>query len=282
MTTGQAFMHDSRPWEADEASSAEEEILCITDSSGRLVAVDPEVEASDLAVGPKRRLLDQVIASKPFTEALGKVASHLGPTVDFVLSWPEGTPPPHRVDLRRLEGPTGPLILVRLRREPPAFTADPLTGLPDRRALAQRFTELQSAGGRRHPFAVLFADLDDFKLINDAHGHATGDRVLQEVASRMAGCVREHDLVVRYGGDEFVFLINDVASYEEVEAVAGRLSAAVSRPLSLPGGAARLDVTVGAALAEDDSLSLEQLIEAADQAMYARKKRAKPAETLAR
>jgi diguanylate cyclase (GGDEF)-like protein len=275
-------MDDSRPLEADEAASVETEIFCITDSSGRLVAVDPAVQASHLTDGPTRRVLDQVIASEPFTKALGKAASHPSPTTQFVLIQPEGMPAPHRVELRRLEGPAGPLILIRLRREAPAFTADPLTGLPDRRALAQRFTELRAAGRNRPALAVLFADLDNFKLINDTYGHITGDLVLKEVAIRITGCVREHDLVVRYGGDEFVLLLNDVASCEEVELVTGRLRAAVSRPLSLPGVAARLDVTVGAALAEDDSLSLEQLIEAADHAMYARKKRAKPAETLAR
>lgn len=150
---------------------------------------------------------------------------------------------------------------------------DPLTSLPDREFLMQRLAVLLR-GDRivdRH-FAVLFLDLDNFKQVNDEFGHLLGDNVLREAARRIATCVREGDHVVRFGGDEFVILVEGIAGANEVEPVINRIRNALARPIALPGGEVTLSLSVGMAAASGQHGSPEELLDAADQAMYAAKR----------
>ena len=153
---------------------------------------------------------------------------------------------------------------------------DPLTELGNRRFvemhLNARFDALQRYGW---PFGVLFIDLDRFKALNDAYGHAVGDRVLQTVARTLAGALRSFDVVGRWGGDEFVAVIVNVTE-EQLAAIAGKLRYLVeesTRPLG--GGKMRVSLSIGATLARTID-TVESLMLRADAAMYQSKQAARP------
>lgn len=148
---------------------------------------------------------------------------------------------------------------------------DELTGLPNRRLLAERAAAaLATSELRRVSCAVLAIDLDGFKEINDRHGHETGDRMLREVAARLTRVMRPQDTVARRGGDEFAVLVPDVGSMTEVEKISERLLGAIGQPASFPDGPAELRVSasIGIALAPEQGRDLERLLQLADLAMY--------------
>ncbi|MEQ8839978.1 MAG: EAL domain-containing protein [Acidimicrobiales bacterium] len=153
---------------------------------------------------------------------------------------------------------------------------DDLTGLGSR---VQFTDQLQLAlGPERRPgskVAALFIDIDDFKNINDSLGHAAGDQVLVETSSRLLGRLRLHDRAARFGGDEFAVLLTDVYSDADVTLVADRIVEELSRPVELMGQEVRLGVSVGIAIDHDRSQSPEDLLRAADVAMYEAKAKGK-------
>lgn len=151
-----------------------------------------------------------------------------------------------------------------------AAAHDPLTGLLNRAGFATRFAQLgeERAGG---PGALMLIDLDGFKAVNDAHGHAAGDRLLELVADRLAACVRSTDLVGRLGGDEFAVYQPDVADAAMVLTLGERVRIALAQPYTLPEGPARLSGSIGVALLDGD-VRLERALAAADGASYAAKR----------
>jgi diguanylate cyclase (GGDEF)-like protein len=166
----------------------------------------------------------------------------------------------------------GDRLLVRLFGQAiEAANRDALTGLLSRRrvlALAQ--SELQRSRRFGHDLAALMVDVDRFKSVNDEYGHAAGDAVLREVASRCASAVREVDLVGRYGGEEFLVFLPEMGSAAAKEA-GERLCARVAEaPIGTRHGPIHVTVSVGAA-AGVGSPSLESLVEAADRALYVAK-----------
>jgi diguanylate cyclase (GGDEF)-like protein len=147
---------------------------------------------------------------------------------------------------------------------------DPLTGLPNARYLALRFEE-EAARARRtdRTFQVVMLDLDEFKKVNDTYGHKTGDKMLREVAHLIEGQLREYDFLARYGGDEFVALVQEVVG-SQVEELCARIESAVSK-FSLAIGRNRfasVGISVGTATFGIDGNTLDQLVIAADNEMY--------------
>lgn len=150
---------------------------------------------------------------------------------------------------------------------------DPLTGLADRSVLLARMSALlRGDRAADQQFAVLFIDLDNFKQVNDVHGHLVGDRVLREVSRRLASCVRAGDLIGRFGGDEFVALVTHVAGTWEIQPVIERIHDALAKPIALPVGEVTLSVSVGVAEASAEHRTPEDLLQDADRSMYASKR----------
>lgn len=151
---------------------------------------------------------------------------------------------------------------------------DPLTGLANRAAATERL-ELAIRRLQRQPglVGVLFVDLDRFKLINDTRGHDVGDRFLCAAATRLLDSLRAVDLVARFGGDEFVILIEDAASVPDVTEVAGRVVGALDRPLWTGGLQLRVGASVGVATTARPGTLPQSLLREADLAMYQAKAR---------
>lgn len=162
----------------------------------------------------------------------------------------------------------------RLRR---AALYDQLTGLPNRGLFLDRLERATKRSSRRpeYRFAVLFLDLDGFKQVNDTFGHAFGDRLLIDVAQRITGELRESDTAARFGGDEFLVLIDHVEDPRLLGRVVERLRAAVARPFGIDGRRVTISVSVGVAMSTTASGDAEALLREADHAMYAAKSRDK-------
>jgi diguanylate cyclase (GGDEF)-like protein len=147
---------------------------------------------------------------------------------------------------------------------------DPLTGLPNARYLALRFDEEASRARRNaRPFQVVMLDLDDFKIVNDTFGHKVGDKMLREMARIIQAQLRDYDFLARYAGDEFVAIVQELGE-NQVEDLTQRVETAVSE-FSLHvrgGGKARVGISVGTSTYGADGETLDQLLVAADQAMY--------------
>ncbi|MEX0834973.1 MAG: sensor domain-containing diguanylate cyclase, partial [Nitriliruptor sp.] len=161
--------------------------------------------------------------------------------------------------------------VLALRR---ASRTDALTGLPNRALFDDRLA-LAVARLDRHEtlIAVMFLDLDGFKLVNDTRGHAAGDQVLAEVAHRFAGVPRPSDTLARVGGDEFVAVCEDLASPEDADEIAGRLTAAVEDGLEIDGVQVPVAVWIGIAVTGDADVDVRALMRTADEAMYRAKHR---------
>ena len=154
---------------------------------------------------------------------------------------------------------------------------DALTGLANRRFLMENGKQLV-AGAKRSgvSMALLAVDLDDFKAVNDAHGHAAGDQVLVTSAQRMRQLLRESDVIARFGGDEFVIVLGQVADAEAAREVAGRVVASLRQPIPLEdGGTARIGASVGIAMCCAADETLNDLFKKADEALYAAKREGK-------
>lgn len=164
---------------------------------------------------------------------------------------------------------TGRIKSLRYASE--AAFIDELTGLPNRRALEQRF-KLYTENEADHGFSLLTVDLDKFKPVNDQWGHAEGDQVLRALAQRMQACVRQEDLVARVGGDEFVVLLSPSASTRIVTAVIKRLLEVTREPVHVGARSHSLSASVGLAHYPSHGRSLAELSRLADMAMYEAKR----------
>ena len=157
---------------------------------------------------------------------------------------------------------------------------DYLTGLPNRLLLGDRF-EGARARAQRHrcQVALLFIDLDRFKLVNDSLGHSAGDRLINTIARRLSDCMREVDTVARLGGDEFIIVVPDLCGARDpvadLAAFAARCTQTVSEPVVLEGHEIRLTASIGIAIFPRDGDNLEDILKNADSAMYHAKAKGK-------
>lgn len=153
---------------------------------------------------------------------------------------------------------------------------DPVTGLPNRNLLHDRISQaIHFARRYERTVALVFIDLDDFKVVNDSLGHNVGDQLLRELGSRFLGCVREVDTVARIGGDEFVIVLTGVTHQKDVSAIAEKLLDALSKPFSLEGREVFISSSIGIASFPKDGQDETSLLRNADSAMYHAKERGK-------
>ncbi|MGH9604869.1 MAG: diguanylate cyclase domain-containing protein [Terracidiphilus sp.] len=149
---------------------------------------------------------------------------------------------------------------------------DPLTGLPNRTLLQDWLTEAIARGRCCQAcVAVLMLDLDQFKNVNDSLGHRAGDRLLEAVSMRLMGCIRDSDMVARLGGDEFVIALQAVDDCEEIEELARRVLTKLNDPFQIDGHSLRVGASLGISQFPADGESSEELLQAADVAMYGAK-----------
>jgi diguanylate cyclase (GGDEF)-like protein/PAS domain S-box-containing protein len=155
---------------------------------------------------------------------------------------------------------------------------DSLTGLPNRTLfrdrLARALAQSRRDGDRT---AVLFIDLDRFKLVNDTHGHVAGDVLLQQVATRLRGSLREVDTVSRAGGDEFTAVVPGLRDVRDAEAIARKVLQVMAEPYALPDAEVALSCSIGVALYPDHAVDGDELVRRADIAMYRVKREGKNA-----
>ncbi|MEO6445803.1 MAG: EAL domain-containing protein [Gemmatimonadaceae bacterium] len=153
---------------------------------------------------------------------------------------------------------------------------DPLTGLPNRAFFRARVVSALARDGGRSEVAVLFLDLDNFKTINDSLGHAAGDHLLREVASRLLHATRGCDIAARLGGDEFAIIVDRVGADADVERVAQRILHALEVPVATGGKLVHIGVSIGIARSpEGGAGDADALLLSADTAMYEAKHRGK-------
>jgi diguanylate cyclase (GGDEF)-like protein/PAS domain S-box-containing protein len=149
---------------------------------------------------------------------------------------------------------------------------DALTGLPNRYLLGERLHQM-IAHARRHgrSFAVAMIDVDGLKRVNDRFGHGVGDEVLRHVAGRLAGQVRAGDMAARYGGDEFVLLLDDTESRNGMAQAMNRVLLSLRGEVPTARGAVRIACSVGMSFFPEDGIDGATLLDSADSAMYGRK-----------
>lgn len=150
---------------------------------------------------------------------------------------------------------------------------DQLTGLANRRLLHDRMNQAISSAVRRQAhLAVLFLDLDHFKLVNDSLGHPVGDDLLMQVAQRLQACVRAEDTVARVGGDEFVLMLNDISHTEAAAVLAEKIITVLSEPMQIQGEDLRITPSIGISMCPQDGHDTDELLKHADTALYQAKK----------
>jgi diguanylate cyclase (GGDEF)-like protein/PAS domain S-box-containing protein len=146
---------------------------------------------------------------------------------------------------------------------------DALTGLPNRRLMQDRLNQaIMAARRKQRHVAVLFLDLDRFKVVNDTLGHDSGDFILKDVARRLVSCVREVDTVSREGGDEFVVILPDLERPEHARVVADKMLQELARPVEIGGHEIHVTPSIGISHYPNDATDVHQLLKHADNAMY--------------
>jgi|GEM_PF-2715806 len=196
----------------------------------------------------------------------------------------DGESLPAEISLQRFEGRGKSWIIVTARDVPAsssplrdnsaALARDPLTGMHSR-GYFECELEAAFARARRHAerFAVMFIDVDHFKLVNDTYGHLAGDEVLRTVTARIASAVRHADVIARYGGDEFVVLLQDIGAEREVTQIARRMCRELKAPIHLKHESILVTASVGIALSSAAYNDAPEMLNEADRAMYRAKAR---------
>ncbi len=232
-------------------------------------------------LGKNPRILQSGWQDPPFYRALWKALGATGHWEGEIWNRrKDGEIYPEWLSIGALRNPDGEVVYYvgvftditgrKLSEEHLAHMAyyDLLTGLPNRLLFRDRLGQaLAQAQRQETKVAVLFLDLDGFKPLNDAHGHAFGDHVLFRTAQRLSECLRKSDTLARVGGDEFIILLGG-ATAESAAGMAQAILGSLARPLAVDGKDVRVGASIGVALYPDDNLDVENLIRLADAAMY--------------
>jgi len=151
---------------------------------------------------------------------------------------------------------------------------DQLTEIPNRYLLLERITHLIAQYKRNaHGFALLYIDLDKFKIINDTRGHAFGDQILKEAASRITQNIRTSDTIARIGGDEFVLLLENTSDKDDISTIAETIIKVLSRVFIINDEEIKIGCSIGVSTYPDDGTTIDALLSAADKAMYKAKQK---------
>jgi diguanylate cyclase (GGDEF)-like protein/PAS domain S-box-containing protein len=267
------------------------ESICITDAANRILRVNPaflEMTGYTLeeVLGQDPRILSSHRQDQAFYEELWTTLLRTGRWQGEI--WDRrrsGEVYPKWLTIDTVKGAAGEFvnfvaiasdISERIAAESNLrFTAehDPLTGLPNRILLNDRFLQAKARAERKGlRVGMLFLDLDGFKQVNDTHGHALGDLLLQRIAGRLTQAVRASDTVTRLGGDEFIVMLPDLESEAEIMLIADKLLQAVREPYDLDGTILAMTFSAGGCCSPDHGTTLDGLARCADLAMYAAKK----------
>jgi len=215
---------------------------------------------------------ERMAQARPFRDQVFRVMTKAGRVIWLSMS---GVPVLDRGG--RLEGYRGTAADITARRQAEErleylAKRDALTGLPNRALLAERIQRAIVAAARnRGQIALLFVDLDQFRLVNDSLGHQAGDALLRAVAERLANTVRHEDMLARLGGDEFVLLWDGVRSPADAAAAAQRVQATLARPFTIEGRTLSIGASIGISLYPNDAHDAATLLRNADAAMHAAK-----------
>lgn len=267
--------------------------MALLDRDGRFVAVNRALVAKsgyhrdELLQLPvwalcERSVRAQHAAMWPISEDL-RDAEHALERKDGSLAWGLWSFSQLRDASETVDSYVVQILDVTARREAEAQLAyqahhDPLTGLPNRTQLAERLDEALARGASaRRGVAVIFVDLDNFKVINDSLGHDAGDRLLRNVAERLRRVLRPEDLLARFGGDELAVCLEQVDEPQRALRVADRMATALRAPFVLDGEQRFVTASFGIAIAgpDDADRSPETMLRDADAAMYRAKERGK-------
>lgn len=294
-----AFLHDTTERQRAAAALREREqrLRDITDNLPVLIGLVDHEERVEFANETHRRWFGsdpQQLVGRSLREALGDSRyagcreglrrAMSGERAELVMEWSIGDQRRHvqivfvpRAE-KRSAGHHGAYVLAHdvtpMRRAQERLSrlahSDPLTGLANRRGLETRLRRaLASARRSRSGVSLLFVDLDEFKRINDRHGHEVGDEVLQEVGRRLSHCIRGTDAVSRWAGDEFVVLLEDVAGRTQTERVCEAILTTMAVPFTTRAGPLNVRASLGVALSLDGGASdPEVLLRRADRALY--------------
>ena len=268
----------SREWFAHDAGAlVRSGILQRTiDSGGTLALRDARNTNGDLGLRAAADELNLVsVATALFTRADGAIAGVVCVLDDVPRDWSEsdlallaeyGQMAASELQLRSMLSERE----VREQKLRHASVHDPLTGLPNRALFMKRLSDAtyRARRGEDGLFAVLFLDVDGFKLVNDSMGHHVGDEMLVTIARRLEQCVRGGDIVARLGGDEFAILLERIGDVRDAAMVAERVAEALQTPLLIGGYEHATSASIGVALSSGASEQPEYVLRSADIAMY--------------
>ena len=212
--------------------------------------------------------LNLLEAHQPFKDFAYQMETQPGQLRWFLVS---GKPVFENGAFRGYRGTGSDITAQKISEQKIEFLAyhDPLTGLPNRLLLQDRVQQAMAHADRTGTqLALMFLDLDNFKKINDSLGHATGDALLKEVASRLSECVRDTDTISRQGGDEFVLVLSDLPDLDATTPVLAKIMGRLQDPFDTDGNELSTSVSIGVAIYPEDGHDFETLSKKADTAMY--------------